>query len=192
VNIVKTSPLTPQPDGAAHPRYDRGTVALHWITALLVVTLFALAEIWGFLPHGTPLRRGMQSVHISLGMLLAAVFIFRLFWRSSVAKRIPPAVTGLQHIAATAMHLTLYALLAAQVVLGFLFRWAEGPASFFGFFSIPSPITMSEGAHHWVAFLHYYNAWLIICLAGGHAVIALLHHYALRDNTLRRMSFGNE
>jgi cytochrome b561 len=185
---MKTPALALEQDGTLPPHYDRGTIALHWITALLVITLFALAEIWGFLPHGTPLRRGMQSVHISLGILLAVVFAIRLVWRSSAAKRIPHATTGLQHIAATAMHFTLYGLLAAQIVLGFLFRWAEGPASFFGLVSIPSPLTISHSANGWIGFLHYYNAWLIICLAGGHAVAALLHHYVLRDQTLRRMT----
>ena len=61
----------------ARQRYDRVTIALHWTTALLVVVLFALAEIWGFLPRGTPLRRNFQALHISLGILLTAVFVFR-------------------------------------------------------------------------------------------------------------------
>jgi cytochrome b561 len=168
-------------------RHDTVTMALHWATALLVVTLFALAEIWGFLPHGTPLRRGMQAVHISLGMLLAAVFLFRLVWRSVLARRLPPAVTGLQHVAATAMHTALYVLLAAQVVLGFLYCWAERPASFFGLFAIPSPLVISHAANGWIGMLHEDNAWVIICLAGAHAVVALLHHHVLRDGVLRRM-----
>jgi cytochrome b561 len=61
--------------------YDGLTMALHWITAFLVVALFALAEIWGFLPRGTPLRHGMQSLHVSLGLTLAAVFAVRLCCR---------------------------------------------------------------------------------------------------------------
>ena len=68
--------------------YDGLAIALHWITALLVVTLFALAEIWGFLPRGTPLRHGMQSLHISLGVMLAAVFLLRLVWRNTGARRV--------------------------------------------------------------------------------------------------------
>ena len=156
-----------------------------------MVTLFALAELWGFLPHGTLLRRGMQSVHISLGMLLAVVFILRLVWRSAFAKRIPSATTGLQHTAATAMHLALYGLLIAQLVLGFLYRWAEGPVSFFGLFSLPPPLAISHEANGWIGFLHYYNAWLIIGLAATHAVAALVHHYVFRDDTLRRMTRGS-
>ncbi len=170
----------------APPRYDHGVIALHWLTALLVVILFALAEIWSFLPDGR-LSDSMQSLHISLGMLLAAVFVMRIIWRVMFTKSIPPAVTGLQHIAATAMHLALYILLACQVVLGFLYCWGGGPAVFFGLFSRPSPVKISAVANNWIGFLHYYNAWLIICLAGAHAVVALVHHYVQRDNVLYRM-----
>ncbi|MCB8883644.1 cytochrome b [Acidisoma cellulosilytica] len=171
---------------AVPPSYDHAVIALHWLTAILVVTLFALAEVWSFLPDGH-LSDSMQSLHISLGMLLAAVMIMRIGWRTVFAKSIPPAVNGLQHFAATAVHLALYTLLACQVVLGFLYCWGGGPAVFFGIFSIPSPIKIGSVANNWIGFLHYYNAWLIICLAGAHACVALLHHYVQQDHVLSRM-----
>jgi cytochrome b561 len=167
--------------------YDGLTMALHWITAFLVVALFALAEIWGFLPRGTPLRHGMQSLHVSLGLTLAAVFAVRLIWRSTGARRVLPLVSGAQHLAALVMHYGLYALLAVQIVLGFLFRWAEAPVGFFGLFAIPSPLVIGKTAHHEIGYLHDKVAWVIIILAGGHAAVALAHHYILRDQVLRRM-----
>lgn len=167
--------------------YDGLAMSLHWITALLVVTQFALAEIWGFLPRGTPLRHGMQSIHISLGLMLAAVFLVRLVWRNSGARRMAPLVGGIQHVAALAMHYGLYGLLAIQIVLGFLFRWAEGPVGFFGLFGIPSPLVIGKVQHHEIAYLHDKVAWIIIILAGGHAAIALAHRYILHDQVLQRM-----
>ncbi|WP_419760518.1 cytochrome b [Acidisoma sp.] len=167
--------------------YDGLAMSLHWITALLVVTLFALAETWGFLPRGTPLRHGMQSIHISLGLMLAAVFLVRLVWRNTGARRVAPVVGGLQHVAALAVHYGLYGLLAVQIVLGFLFRWAEGPIGFFGLFGIPSPLVIGKTAHHEIAYLHDKVAWIIIILAGGHAAIALAHRYILHDHVLQRM-----
>lgn len=172
--------------GAA-TRYDWPTIALHWVTALLVVTQFALAELWGFVPRGAPLRHGMQSLHISLGLTLAAVFLLRLIWRSAAAPRVAPATRGLQRVAATLVHIALYALLAVQLVLGFLFGWSHGAVGFFGLFSIPSPLVIGKAAHHWVAALHDDVAWVIIILAGGHAMMALAHHYILRDRVLHRM-----
>jgi len=172
----------------ARPRYDRVTIALHWTTALLVVVLFALAEIWGFLPRGTPLRRNFQALHISLGILLAAVFVFRAVWRLSRGHRLPPATAGVQQLAATAAHWALYGLLLAQIVLGFLFRWAQGePFLFFGLFSIPSPIAQDRPTAHQFGELHENIAWVIIVLAGLHAAAALLQHYVWRNGVLQRM-----
>ena len=172
---------------AAPVGYDGLSMALHWLTALLVVVLFALAELWGFVPRGSPLRHGMQSLHVSLGLTLGAVFLLRVIWRSTGARRVPPVVGGLQHVAAVLMHYGLYGLIAVQIVLGFLFRWAQGPIGFFGLFGIPSPLAIGKSTHHLVAFLHHYCGWLIIILAGGHAVVALAHHYVLRDRVLQRM-----
>jgi cytochrome b561 len=74
-----------------------------------------------------------------------------------------------------------------QIVLGFLFRWAEAPVGFFGLFAIPSPLVIGKTAHHEIGYLHDKVAWVIIILAGGHAAVALAHHYILRDQVLRRM-----
>ena len=172
-------------------RYDHATIALHWLTAILVIALFALAEAWGFLPRGTPLRRGFQSLHISLGILLTAVLIARLVWRLTHGRDLPPSASGLKNLASTTMHWALYALLAAQVVLGFLFRWAQGePFLFFGLFSIPSPMTADRPTAHSYGELHNTVAWALIVLAGCHAAVALLRQYVVRDGVLLRMLPG--
>jgi cytochrome b561 len=41
--------------------------------------------------------------------------------------------------------------------------------------------------HGPVGFIHFWAAWAIIVIAGLHAIIALFHHYALKDGVLRRM-----
>jgi cytochrome b561 len=183
---MRSPPLARAEPSAVPPSYDPGVIILHWATALLVVSLFALAEIWSFLPNGH-LSAGMQSLHVSLGMSLATVLVLRIVWRTVFAKPIPPAAHGLQHIAATGMHLALYFLLICQIVLGFLDAWTGGAAAFFGLFVISSPFKIGSVASGWIYVLHYYNAWLIICLAGAHAAVALAHHYVLRDDVLYRM-----
>lgn len=176
-------------NGQALWHYDRPTIFFHWATVLLVVGLFALAEIWGFLPRGTPIRRLLQWLHISFGLLFAAVFVLRVLWRVSAGRRLPPASTGLVQRAASAVHGAFYVLLAVQIVLGFLFRWAQAePFTFFGLFSIPTLIPIDHDQRRFIGDLHNYVAWAIIVLATGHALSALFHHYALRDGVLRRMT----
>jgi len=178
----------PGPEAATLPvAYDGLAIGLHWVTAFLVVALFALAETWGFVPRGTPLRHGMQSLHVSLGLTLAAVFVLRLVWRNTGARRVVPLVSGVQHVAAVVMHYGLYGLLALQIGLGFLFRWAHAPVGFFGLFGIPSPFIIGGATRHEIGYLHDKVAWIIIILAAGHAAVALAHRYVLRDQVLQRM-----
>jgi cytochrome b561 len=172
---------------AAQTRYDRWTICLHWLTALLVIGLFAAAYVWNSLPPGTPLRKWLQATHISFGLLFTVVFILRLFWRSSRGRKLP-AESSLSGVLSKGMHHLLYVLLTAQILLGFLLRWAQGePFFFFGLFSVPSLFGPDKGLAHIFEWLHNYAAWTIIILAAGHAVAALVHHYFMRDGVLRRM-----
>ncbi|MBB5573717.1 MULTISPECIES: cytochrome b [Rhizobium] len=169
-------------------RYDHFTIALHWLTAFLVLTLFALAEARGFVARGTPLRGDLIFVHISLGVLLAAVLILRIVWRVATRQRTAPAVSGLQHVVATLTHLALYALMISQVSYGFLMIWVSGNGpSFFGLFSVPPLLVLDQPTRHLMSELHDYTAWAIIAIAGTHAAAALMHHYVLRDRVLVRM-----
>ena len=174
-------------------RYDAFSMTLHWITAFSVIFLFTSAHIWEQLEKGTPMRKGLQAWHISFGILLALVMIVRLLWRLYSQRQSHLAVapadnSALMRIMAHAVHGLLYLLLFTQVVLGFLFRWSQQePFSFFGLFDVPTFIHVDTALRHTLAGLHNNVAWALIVLAGAHAVAALLHHYVLRDNVLRRM-----
>ena len=126
-------------------RYDRLTRSFHWLTVALVIFLFASAQVWDILEKGTPLRKGLQSVHISLGIALAVLIVARIAWRLFGGNRLPVITSRTTHLLATLAHLGLYALLLAQVVLGFGFRWAQDePFSFFGLFSVPAPFIIDH------------------------------------------------
>ena len=168
--------------------YDRTTIVLHWLTVALVIALFALAEGWDFLQHGTLLRKELQSLHISLGILLAVVLAVRLGWRVTSGSRFPAPVTSLQNLAAKAIHYLLYILLTVQVVLGFLYRWAQAePFTFFGLFTVQFSVSKNNSLDDLFGSYHNTVAWIIIILAGVHAAAALLHYYVLRDDVLQRM-----
>ncbi|HTI03384.1 MAG TPA: cytochrome b [Acidisoma sp.] len=166
-------------------RYDGLAIAFHWLTALLVVSLFAFAQIWGFLPRG-PARHLLQGLHVSLGCLLVAIVIARILWRVFGSVRLShPGMVGKL---AQAGHGVLYLLLLAMIVTGPLKRWAAGQAlNVFWLFSIPSPLPAEPVLRAPVGFIHFWAAWAVIVIAGLHAATALFHHYALKDGVLRRM-----
>jgi cytochrome b561 len=169
--------------------YDRLAVALHWLTALLVLIQFGLAELWDFAPR--PTKHLMIVAHMSSGILLTLVVAIRILWRVTPGHRVRDAGTGLAELAAKTVHLALYGLLAMEVLLGFLLRWSGGEAlSLFGLL-IPSPFApFSKPAQEWIGNLHNWLAWTIIVLATGHAIMALVHHFVLHDTVLWRMLPG--
>lgn len=172
-------------------RYDRLTRTFHWLTAAVVIFLFASAHIWENLEKGTPLRKGLQSVHISLGIAMAVLIAARIIWRLTGGNRPKADSPPMLNLLAKMAHGCLYLLLLAQIVLGFLFRWAQGePFNFFGFFPIPAPFVIDHAWRGTLGGLHNNVAWTIILLAGLHAVAALWHHSVMGDNTLRRMLPG--
>ncbi len=169
-------------------RYDRTTIGLHWATAILVIVLWLSGQLADLAPKG-PLRTGAWSSHFVLGFALAGLLIWRLVWRFTGQRRLPPADAGLLQILAEAAHAGLYLLLIATIALGLVNAFVRG-VSLFDLASLPQigdrelrkPITE----------LHELAANLLLGLALVHAVAALAHHYILKDSVLLRMAPGRE
>jgi len=178
----ETSAITPD------QRYDRLTIALHWLTALLVVTLWLLAQVWGLAPKGSAARHAMQALHVSFGLVLIAVLALRVVWRAGPGRRLPPADAGLLQMAAKAVHWGLYALLGVQAGLGVFGRlFSDDPFGFFWLFTIPKPFARDKALEDGLISIHDTIATVILIVAGLHAAAALWHHYVRRDGVLRRM-----
>ena len=167
--------------------HDALTRSFHWATASLVVLLYGLYLAWERVPKGD-VKHLLIVAHLSFGAVLTIVLAGRLVWRSSGSSSRLVHEAGLRGMAARAVHLALYGLLIAQVLLGWNFRWAQGqPMSVFGL-SIPSPFGYPAGARHTIAVLHYWIGTGIVVLAVVHAAAALFHHFVLKDDVLRRMA----
>jgi cytochrome b561 len=167
--------------------YDPVAMSLHWATALLVVANFALAKTWDW--FAKPTAETMQGLHISFGVLLTAVIVTRVIWRLIPSHQISLLEVGWQRLASKATHYLLYALLVAQAVSGFVWRWAQGhPVGFFGLFAIPGPFdAWDRASRRPLHTIHEWIGWAIVIIALLHALAALYHHYVLKDRVLVRM-----
>jgi cytochrome b561 len=167
--------------------YDNVAIALHWATAVLVVTLFTLALTWDYFAKDT--RETLQSVHVSLGVLLTAVIIARVIWRLMPGNQRPAIVSGWVKRASKSVHYLLYGLLVVQAGLGFAWRWGQGhDVGFFGLFAIPGPYgALERPTRHLLSEFHEKIGWAIVIIAFCHALAALYHHYKLHDRVLGRM-----
>ena len=85
------------------------------------------------------------------------------------------------------MHLALWLFLIAMPVLGWLTLSAQGkPVPFFGL-TLPPLVATDTTLAGTLKELHETLGSVGYWLIGIHALAALLHHYVMKDNTLRRM-----
>ena len=173
------------PDDTTRPtaRYDGGTIALHWLTAALVLGLWLVGTFLEDLVPKSALRSGIWSAHFDLGFVLTGLVVAFLIWRRARGRDLPVDDPGPLHRLAKATHAALYVLLLVIVGLGIANAFVRGVS--LGPVSLPQigdpewrrPLT------HW----HGLAANVLMVLALFHAVAALVHHYLWHDAVLRSM-----
>lgn len=172
-------------DHRAADRYDITSIRLHWLTALIVVVLWCLGQTIDWFGQGVP-RIAARSTHICLGVALGLILCYRLWWRATAGRRLPPAGSGLLLHLSTFVHYLLYFLLIMVVVLGLANTWARGD-NIFNLFSIPAFDPGNKALRRQIEDLHALGANVLLCVAGFHAAAALVHRFVLKDSILQRM-----
>lgn len=90
-------------------RYHSVMIALHWLTALLLIAVYALIELRDIYPKGSEPRELMKMWHFMLGLSVLCVAIARPVVRLifSVPPITPTPAVWQQHLARL-VHLALY------------------------------------------------------------------------------------
>ena len=169
-------------------RYDARTIALHWISATLIVLMWGGAHAIDWFPKG-PLRVDARSVHIVVGAALVAIIGYRLVWRNTRGAAIAGTGEQLDRVAGL-VHWLLYLLAAAVLLLGLCTAWVRGD-NLFGIAQIPKYGVFDAASRHQLANeivgWHRLAANCLLGLASGHGLMALFHRFVLRDDVLSRM-----
>ena len=173
------------PAGTQGQRHAPTTIALHWLTAALVVALWTIGKTIDLAPRGA-LRVDYRSLHMAFGVTLGVVLIVRLAWRVTQGGMLPPLDHGLLRVIARATHWLLYALMLVTVGLGVANVWVQGD-SIFNLVQVPQLVPGDRALVHRIGDRHALAANAVLILAGLHSAAALFHHVVLRDATLRRM-----
>ena len=167
-----------------HERYDCRTIALHWLSAAAILTMWLLEQFYGFFPR--PQRYLVLSTHISLGVILVVLIAARLSWRFGGGRKLPPADPGLPGKAAVGVHHLLYLLIIVTICLGLIIEAARGDFVYH-LVQLPILLDMTKDFREQLVDYHALAADSLIVFAGLHAAAALWHHFVKRDGVLMRM-----
>jgi len=162
---------------------------IHLICALAVFVIIPL----GFYMKGVgdeELLITLFDSHKSLGVLILAIVIFRIYLRiKSVEPSSTASHTRLERVLSIITHRSLYALLLLMPLSGWLMSNAAGFAvPFFGLFELPDLVAKNDDAMAVYQSVHFFAAFTLIALIMLHAAGALKHHFIDKDTTLKRMS----
>jgi cytochrome b561 len=169
--------------------FDPTSIALHWLTVLLIIGQFTTVWLHEAVGHGTSLGLELLTTHRTMGMLTWTVVLARLVWRRGFADLppFPESMPKLQQWIAKANEYGLYVLLLVQPITGLgevVFRGR--PFTLF-IWQVPALLAPDASIRSLFLEAHELDAKALLVLIGLHAGAALFHGFVLRDGVLQRM-----
>ena len=159
----------------------------HWAVAALVVFQLVVGNFFmEFKDHQQP---PLLPLHVSVGVLVGLLMLARLVWRLGHPVLPPPeTLSPLQLRLARATHASLYVLLLAQFVVGYLLEDTFGARVHL--FGLPLPLFVGEtkGWPNLFGAIHRWIGYAIVAVLALHIAGALVHELWFGDNVLRRMT----
>ena len=160
---------------------------LHWLTLLLIVTVFVLAFSIDLVPASA--KQVFLQLHRSFGVTIWVVTFGRLVWRQFT--RFPAWSADLSPVlrfATSASEYALYALMLIQPVLGLIQTGARGDrVNLFFLGNLPALTGLDRPFAKQVLEIHELVGYLLLGMTGMHAAVGLYRHVWRRDNALRAM-----
>jgi len=168
-------------------KYGPVAIALHWLTALLIVANLMLGLSMVPLPF-SPRKLQWYLWHKWIGITVFLLTSVRLLWRLWRPPPPPVPMPAWQHRAAALSHATLYALLLAVPVSGWIYSSATGvQVVYLGLFPLPDLVAKDRALAAVLRWTHVGLNLSLFTLVAVHAGAALRHHFVQRDAVLWRM-----
>lgn len=170
-------------------RFDQISIALHWLTVLLIVGQFTSAWLREAIDHQTSLAAAILATHRTTGVLIWIVGLVRLVWRHNFAylPPFPDNMSKLQQRIAKANEYGLYALLFVQPITGLGRVLLRGRPFELFIWEVPALLEQNEAIRNLFVEAHEFGAKALLVLIGVHVGAALFHRVILRDGVLQRI-----
>ena len=167
-------------------KYDNVAVLLHWIVALLVISVGGIGLAFGYGPRA--MRPFWLNLHGVIGLVMFAAIILRVLWRVWHQPPALPEGTGrLVEIASTYFHFFMYALMLAIPALGLISFIGHARIFNFGLFRIVPGVAANRVIYHPTQDLHVWLAYGLMAAFVIHVIAVLWHQFIQRDDLVSRM-----
>lgn len=163
----------------------------HWLSVIIIIGMIALGLWMVDLTYYDSWYRQAPHIHKSIGFLLFALTLLRIFWRLINPRPLPlDSHCKLEKNLAQAIQGLLYILLLAIMFSGYLISTADGRSiEVFNWFEIPALFPGFDQQEDIAGDSHFWLVMGLIMVVLIHSLGAIKHHVIDRDNTLKRM-FG--
>ena len=168
--------------------YSLTARTLHWLTAVLVLTMIPIGIIMANFSLG-PTGDVLYDIHRSIGAILIPIVIVRLIYRlAHPAPPLPPDIPPIQQLAAHSTHWALYFLLLIQPLVGWIATSAyRAPIKVFWLFELPPIWPVDQPFSEKMFSVHRWLGIAMALLLCAHIGAALYHHFVRKDDVLLRM-----
>lgn len=161
--------------------------SLHWIMALLIISMVALGLYMGDLPRGEE-KSALIRLHASSGLLAMLLLVVRFGWKLGNVSPAPLNNVRWQVLLAHTAHWAFYGVIAFMVISGSLSLLTVGwDLPFFGLFSVPTPYERDMELHHFWEELHEAGWYALAALFVLHIAAVLFHQFVGKKQVLKRM-----
>lgn len=169
-------------------RYSLVARSIHWLTALMVLTMVPAGLVMIRIEGGA-LQNQLFDFHRSVGIVLMILTVFRLAYRLTHRPApLPDSMPGWQKLAASATHIFLYGFLLVNPFLGWVATSAYGARiSVFGLFTMPEIVAKDRVLSEQLFQVHLVLGLLFTAAVLMHIGAALYHGIIRRDGVLSRM-----
>ncbi|MEB8430740.1 cytochrome b [Cocleimonas sp. KMM 6892] len=165
------------------------SITLHWLMAIALIAMYFVGDWMVDLDYYDKWYKDAPYIHKSVGVIIGLLMLARLLWNVVQAKpRYLDVKSTMMNMLASLTHYFFYLMVFVLVVSGYLISTAKGQGvEVFGLFNVPALLADSKDRGELAGTVHEYLGLAFIILVGVHAIAALVHHYFMKDRTLKRM-----
>ena len=170
-------------------RYGKVSRMLHWTIAILFISLIPMGIFASMIPEDTEYRNAYYVVHKTIGVTVFLLVIVRLIWnRLSRRPSLDSALTSREEKLAHRAHNTLYFMMLAIPITGFMMTSYHGYETYFFFWEMQPLWEQNEIYRVWGGFHKYLLPYLLYIVLGAHILGALKHQFFDKHaNAFKRM-----